>query len=93
MLTPEQELGIAFDAEHNGKTSEEYIAWRISQIADRGYLELQKARIANIQSKLIAEPSLIEEVSVIVDDKVAECVALKALAEEKLKEEVTLELG
>ena len=88
ILTKEQETGIAYQANHMGMEVEAYVAFRVQQDADRGNLELKKASISSIQSNLIAEPSIIDEVKIIVDEKVSVIQVAKEeirLAEEKLE--------
>lgn len=96
-LTDEQELGIAEEASHNNKTVEDYILWRLTQYAELGNKRLVRTNMEAIVNKLYAEPTIVDEVKIVVDEKVAVLEVTReaervALEEVQLKEQPISEI-
>lgn len=92
-LTDEQELGIAEEASHNNKTVEEYLLWRLEQYAELGNKRLVRTNTEAIVNKLYAEPTIVDEVKAVVDEKVAVVEAARETKRIELEESAKLEEG
>ena len=90
-LTDEQELGIAEEASHNNKDVESYLAWRIDQYAELGNKRLVRTNTEAIVNKLYAEPTIVDEVKIVVDEKVAVLEVAREAEKVALEEAAKLE--
>lgn len=90
-LTDEQELGIAEEASHNNKTVEEYLLWRLEQYAELGNKRLVRTNTEAIVNKLYAEPTIVEEVKAVVDEKIVVLETAREAERVKLEEASKLE--
>ena len=91
VLTEEQEIGIAEEASHNNKTVEEYLQWRIDQYAELGNKRLVRTNTEAIVDKLYAEPTIVDEVKIVVDEKVAVLEVAREAEKVALEEAAKLE--
>jgi hypothetical protein len=92
-LTDEQELGIVEEATHNIRTVEEYLQWRIDQYAELGNKRLIRMNTEVVVNKLYLEPTIVNDISIVVDEKIAVVVASRETEkiEEIIKEPIVEE--
>ena len=88
MLTKEQEIGIAYDAQKHGMDVEAYKEWRLAQYGDMGYKDKGDAEMAQKMAYVREIPTEVLQpiYEGVLAQREAEKVA-EAMKEEEPKEE------